>query len=65
MATIDPWGGEELAVFSTTDFLNFTRHHINWPTKEALAPVKHPMVLWFGLPQCVKLQTESIICTFL
>ncbi|MCW3784881.1 family 43 glycosylhydrolase [Plebeiibacterium sediminum] len=34
-ATIDPWGGEELAVFSTTDFLNFSRHHINWPTKEA------------------------------
>ncbi len=32
-ATIDPWGGDELAVFSTTDFLKFTRHHINWPTK--------------------------------
>ena len=34
-ATIDPWGGEELAVFSTKDFTDFTRHHINWPTKEA------------------------------
>ncbi len=34
-ATIDPWGGNELGVFSTTDFLNFTQHHINWPTKEA------------------------------
>lgn len=34
-ATIDPWGGEELAVFSTKDFLSFERHHLNWPTKKA------------------------------
>jgi beta-xylosidase len=34
-ATIDPWGGEELAVFETKDFLHFTRNQINWPTKEA------------------------------
>ncbi|WP_163712984.1 family 43 glycosylhydrolase [Mangrovibacterium lignilyticum] len=34
-ATIDPWGGEELAVFSTKDFLTFDRHHLNWPTKKA------------------------------
>ena len=34
-ATIDPWGGEELAVFSTTDFTRFTRHHLDWPTKQA------------------------------
>ena len=34
-ATIDPWGGEELVVFSTKDFRNFDRHHLNWPTKEA------------------------------
>ena len=34
-ATIDPWGGDELAVFSTKDFKNFTRHHLNWPTKLA------------------------------
>ncbi len=34
-ATIDPWGGDELAVFSTKDFKNFTRHHLNWPTKQA------------------------------
>ena len=34
-ATIDPWGGEELAVFETKDFVNFERRHINWPTKEA------------------------------
>lgn len=34
-ATIDPWGGEELAVFETKDFKSFTRQHINWPTKKA------------------------------
>ena len=34
-ATIDPWGGDELAVFETKDFLNFTREHINWPTKKS------------------------------
>ncbi len=33
-ATIDPWGGNELAVFSTKDFIQFTPHHIKWPTKE-------------------------------
>ncbi len=34
-ATIDPWGGNELAVFETNDFMHFNRVHINWPTKEA------------------------------
>ena len=34
-ATIDPWGGDELAVFETNDFKKFTRCHINWPTKKA------------------------------
>jgi beta-xylosidase len=34
-ATIDPWGGDELAVFSTKDFLKFNRHYLNWPTKKA------------------------------
>jgi beta-xylosidase len=33
-ATIDPWGGEELAVFETSDFRKFERKHINWPTKK-------------------------------
>jgi beta-xylosidase len=32
-ATIDPWGGDELAVFQSDDFKNWTRHKINWPTK--------------------------------
>lgn len=30
-ATIDPWGDKELAVLETTDFINFSRKHINWP----------------------------------
>lgn len=34
-ATIDPWGGEELAVFESSDFINWEQKHINWPTKEA------------------------------
>lgn len=34
-ATCDPWGADELAVFETTDFINFDRKHINWPTKKA------------------------------
>ncbi len=34
-ATIDPWGGDELAVFESSDFINWEQKHINWPTKEA------------------------------
>jgi beta-xylosidase len=34
-ATIDPWGGEELAVLSTKDFRQFSQHHLDWPTKKA------------------------------
>jgi beta-xylosidase len=34
-ATIDPWGGDELGVFETKDFVKFERKHINWPTKKA------------------------------
>ncbi|MEO6229432.1 MAG: family 43 glycosylhydrolase [Ferruginibacter sp.] len=34
-ATIDPWGGEELAVLETKDFKTFTQRHLNWPTKKA------------------------------
>lgn len=34
-ATIDPWGGNELAVFVSSDFKNWERKHLNWPTKEA------------------------------
>ncbi len=34
-ATIDPWGGNELAVFETKDFKTWETKHINWPTKLA------------------------------
>jgi beta-xylosidase len=33
-ATIDPWGGNELAVFVTKDFVTWEQKHINWPTKQ-------------------------------
>ncbi len=33
-ATIDPWGGEKLAVLETKDFKSFKTHHLNWPTKK-------------------------------
>lgn len=34
-ATRDPWGGDDLVVFQTSDFKTFISHTINWPTKEA------------------------------
>ncbi|WP_210463898.1 family 43 glycosylhydrolase [Rufibacter roseolus] len=46
-ATIDPWGGEELAVFETKDFKNFTRRHLNWPTKKACtSPTSAGAMVW-------------------
>ncbi|MDC6367652.1 MULTISPECIES: family 43 glycosylhydrolase [Flavobacteriaceae] len=34
-ATVDPWGGDELAVFESSDFKNWEQKHLNWPTLEA------------------------------
>ena len=46
-ATIDPWGGEELAVFETKDFLQFRKHHIGWPTKKACtSPTSKGSMVW-------------------
>jgi len=46
-ATIDPWGGDELGVFETKDFVNFTRHHLNWPTKKACnSPTSNNSMVW-------------------
>lgn len=46
-ATIDPWGGDELAVFETKDFVKFTRHHLNWPTKKACtSPTSNNSMVW-------------------
>lgn len=34
-ATYDPWGGDELAVIVSKDFINWEIKHLNWPTKQA------------------------------
>lgn len=33
-ATADPWGGDFLACWESSDFQNWTFHKLNWPTKE-------------------------------
>ncbi|MBD0287187.1 MAG: family 43 glycosylhydrolase [Flavisolibacter sp.] len=46
-ATIDPWGGEELAVLETKDFKHFTQRHLNWPTKKACtSPTSKGSMVW-------------------
>lgn len=46
-ATIDPWGGKELGVLVTKDFINFKTEHINWPTKEACtSPTSNGSMVW-------------------
>jgi beta-xylosidase len=52
-ATIDPWGGDELGVFETKDFVKFDRKHINWPTKKACtSPTSNGSKVW--APSVVK-----------
>ena len=52
-ATIDPWGGEELAVLETKDFVHFDRKHTNWPTKKACtSPTSGGSMVW--APSVVK-----------
>lgn len=46
-ATIDPWGGNELAVLETTDFKKFKRRRLNWPTKAACtSPTSSNSLVW-------------------
>ncbi|MDA3832060.1 MAG: family 43 glycosylhydrolase [Spirochaetales bacterium] len=46
-ATKDPWGAEDLALFSTKDFKEFTSHTLNWPTKEACtSPTSGGSMVW-------------------
>jgi beta-xylosidase len=46
-ATIDPWGGDELAVFESSDFKNWKQKHINWPTKKACtSPTSKDSKVW-------------------
>ena len=34
-ATLDPWGGDTLGCWESTDFKNWTYRVLNWPTKKA------------------------------
>lgn len=46
-ATIDPWGGKELGVLVTKDFVTFKTEHINWPTKQACtSPTSNGSMVW-------------------
>src|SRR5690242_8406138 len=46
-ATKDPWGGNDLAVLETPDFVHFTSRKINWPTKEACtSPTSNKNMVW-------------------
>ncbi len=46
-ATIDPWGGDEVAVLETIDFVHFKKTHINWPTKKACtSPTSGNSMVW-------------------
>lgn len=46
-ATEDPWGGKELAVFETKDFVHYQRRHINWPTKQqCTSPTSKESMVW-------------------
>jgi beta-xylosidase len=52
-ATIDPWGGNELAVLETKDFKIWETKHINWPTKQACtSPTSKESMVW--APSVVK-----------
>ena len=52
-ATIDPWGGNELAVHKTADMKNFERIELNWPTKmQCTSPTSNEHTVW--APSVVK-----------
>lgn len=46
-ATKDPWGGDDLAVFVTRDFVSWEEESINWPTKAACtSPTSRDAMVW-------------------
>ncbi len=46
-ATKDPWGGEDLAVFVTEDFVTWEEKSLNWPTKSACtSPTSRGSNVW-------------------
>ncbi len=52
-ATIDPWGGDSLALFKSTDFKSWERIPLNWPTKaQCSSPTSNDSRVW--APSVVK-----------
>jgi beta-xylosidase len=46
-ATLDPWGGEKLGCWSSSDLKNWTYHDLNWPTKQVCtSPTSQPNMVW-------------------
>lgn len=46
-ATIDSWGGPELGLWESEDFVNWQMHRLNWPTKEACtSSTSHGSMVW-------------------
>lgn len=45
--TIDPWGGETLGCWESSDFKNWTYRELNWPTKKACtSPTSGSPMVW-------------------
>lgn len=46
-ATLDPWGGDTLGCWESTDFGNWTYRTLNWPTKKACtSPTSKGSMVW-------------------
>ncbi len=46
-ATLDPWGGDTLGCWESTDFANWTHRPLNWPTKAACtSPTSASSKVW-------------------
>ena len=46
-ATLDPWGGDTLGCWESTDFKNWTYRVLNWPTKKACtSPTSKGAKVW-------------------
>lgn len=46
-ATVDPWGGDSLALWVSDDFKNWTRKPLNWPTKQLCkSPTSNNNKVW-------------------
>ncbi len=46
-ATLDPWGGDSLGCWASSDFGNWTFRELNWPTKRACtSPTSQSSKVW-------------------